>query len=585
MNTYRLSSILTYFICFAAVFASLAAKAEVGVNRNVTMVFDPDTKKYFVAGNAKFTLKQSDESSLIERIEVSIDGSDYTLYNGAVQFDREGKHTIKFRAINPVNNWSPVQFMEVFVDLAPPLTEAQFADGKFYSDGKVTYAALNSTITLAAQDNLSGVAQVEFSWDGVSFLPYTRPILIDRPGQRTLFFRSLDRVSNLEPVKRLDFIADGAGPTSEMKISGGALKPAVINGVSYLTSSDSVAFSLVAHDDESQVRQIFVALDGKPAAPYLKPLYFLQEGPHTLGYFSEDNVGNREEPKTVSLYTVSVAPRSNAVPMGKIVNTGGINFARKDLLLKLEARDNIVGLERIEYKFDADLNFRTYMEPIRFSREGVNTIQFRSIDRTGNIEPSRTFSVHVTEQSPDTALEPAQPLVVRDGVTYSPSPNIITLTVKNNGVGVEQTLVSIDDAPFQAYTGPFTLTSEQKVHKIAYKSIDKLGNEELPKTVTFHMIGNIPMVDLFITNEKNREEQVRTNYFENPLNDLSGSNRGVASQPGAGTAPAMMPSTPKPMVSPATAPMTAPPTTAGTSTTAPRPAPARPALSNRRGPN
>ena len=112
-------------------------------------------------------------------------------------------------------------------------------------------------------------------------------------------------------------------------------------------------------------------------------------------------------------------------------------------------------------------------------------------------------------------IEPAQPLVVRDGITYSPSPNIMTITVKNNGVGVEQTLYSINEGSFQPYTGPFTLTSDQKVYKIAYKSIDKLGNQELAKMISHHIIGAMPLVDLFITNDKNREEQVRTNYFEN----------------------------------------------------------------------
>jgi hypothetical protein len=41
-----------------------------------------------------------------------------------------------------------------------------------------------------------------------------------------------------------------------------------------------------------------------------------------------------------------------------------------------------------------------------------------------------------------------------------------------------------------------------------------LGNDEQPKTVVYHMLNTIPIVDLFIENGKNQEEQVRTKYFE-----------------------------------------------------------------------
>jgi hypothetical protein len=518
--------------------------------RGLSMVFDPESKKYFIGGNTRFELKQGENSSIIDRIDVSIDGADYVPYNGALQFSTEGKHTIKFRAINPVNTYSAVQFTEVFVDLTPPTTEAQFSDGRFYKSSDavpVTYAALNSTISLVAQDNLSGVASIEYSWETPdAFMAYIHPILIDKPGHHTLYYRSSDRVGNQEATRSLEFVADGEAPSSEMKVSGGSLKPIVVSGVNYLSASDSVAFALQAKDDASGVKQIWVGIDGKPLSQYLKPLYFLQEGPHTLTYFAEDNVGNKEDSKSIALYTVSVAPRTNAMPIGKMVNTGGINFARPDLHVQLTATENVVGLERIEWRFDKETEFHTYMEPLRFDKPGLQTIVFRSVDRTGNVEPSRTFSVNITDTAPETAVETAQPLVTREGVTYSPSPNILTLNVKNSGVGVMSTQVSTNDAPFQNYTGPITLTSDQKVYKITYKSIDKLGNEELPKTVTFHMIGNVPVVDLFISNDRNKEEQIRTNYFDGaPNSNGAGSDRNVASQPsgndGAAAAPKASP--------------------------------------------
>ena len=98
--------------------------------KNLPLVFDPQTKKYFIGGNSKFVLKQNESSSLVEKIEVSVDNSEYKQYGEAIEFKEEGKHTLKFRAVNAVNHWSPVQFVEVFADLTPATTEAKFQDEK-----------------------------------------------------------------------------------------------------------------------------------------------------------------------------------------------------------------------------------------------------------------------------------------------------------------------------------------------------------------------------------------------------------------------------------------------------------------------
>jgi hypothetical protein len=511
---------------------------------NLPLVFDPQTKKYFIGGTSKFLLKQSEQSSLIDRIEVSVDGGEYHSYGDAIEFKNEGKHALKFRAVNPVNNWSPVQFVEVFVDMTPPTTEAKFTDDKFYKGESGIYVQQSSKLSLVSQDNLSGVATIEWSRDGSSWSTYDKPIAFDKAGKNTIWYRSTDRVGNIEQAKKMDVIVDGTPPTSELKLVGS--KPAFLNGRNYV--SDSVAFQVEAKDDSSSVKQTWVVVDGKEQ-PYIKPFYFLQEGPHTLAYYSVDNVGNKEELKTFSIYTVSIPPRTAASPTGSVVNTGGINYAKSDFSLGLEAHDNVVGLDRIEYKVDNEQDFKTYIQPIRFNTPGMHVVAYRSVDRAGNVEPTRTYSVDVTEVPPETSIATAQPFVVREGVTYSPAPNVITFNVGNSPVGVKQTLVSINDGPFVAYQGPITLGNDHKIYKIAYKSLDKLSNEEIPKTMTFHMIGQTPIVDLFISNGKNGEEEVRTNYLEQPGGTKPQETaakpdaaRGVASHPTSkAVAPAVVP--------------------------------------------
>lgn len=498
--------------------------------QKLPLVYDPQTKKYFIGGTSRFVLKQGESSSLIDRIEVSIDGGEYQAYGSAIEFKDEGKHTLKFRAVNPVNNWSPVQFVEVFVDLTPATTEPKFSDERYFKDETGVYVGLNSLIALNSQDNLSGIATLEYSWDGINFMAYTKPIMVEKAGRQSLYFRSTDKVGNAEVVKKVDFVADGTAPSSDLKLLGGLGRPAVVNGRNYV--SDSVAFSILAQDDSAKIKQVWVQVDGAKPQAYIKPLYFLQEGPHTLTYFSEDYVGNKEVMKSMSFYTVSVAPKAVAQVLGKVVNTGGINYARRDFGLKLEAHDNVVGVERIEYKTEMDADFKTYVDPIRFTTPGFHSVTYRSVDRAGNIEPAKTYAVNITEAAPETTLATAQPLVVREGVTYSPAPNVLTFNVSNSSVGVSRTMYSINDGQWVPYTGPITLGAEQRIYKVAYKSLDKLENEETPKNSTFHMIGMTPVVDLFISNGRSNEEVVRTNYLDQPgaAKNADGAARGVAAE-------------------------------------------------------
>lgn len=480
---------------------------------NLPLVFEPSNKKYFIGGNAKFLLKQSEMSSVIDLIEIAVDGGDFKTYEQAIQFKEEGKHTLRFRAKNPVNNWSPVQFTEVFVDLTPPVTEAKWGEKGAFKDESGQYFGLGTGISLVAQDNLSGVGRIEYSWDDNLYVPFLKAIPVEKPGRQTLYFRSVDKVGNIEPVKKIELIGDGTPPVSTMKLMGTG-KQITVGGKAYLGVSDSAGFTLEASDESSKVKTIWISLDGAPWTPYLKTIYFLKDGPHTLKYLAEDNVGNREEAKTIQIYTVSQAPRTIATTLGKVVNTGGVNFAARDFQLKLTAQDNAVGLDRIEIKEDAENDFRTYVEPIRFTRPGLHNVSYRSVDRAGNVEPSRVFTVMIHTATPETQIATAAPLVLKDGLAYSPSPNVISLSVANSTVGVETTLISIDEAPLAPYKGPFTLTAERKVHKIAYKSVDKLGNEEATKTVSYHMISTNPVVDLFVSDGKSAEEKVRTNYFD-----------------------------------------------------------------------
>jgi len=491
----------------------LHAEDQGETNFSLPLVFDPVYKKYFIGANAKFVLKQGADASLLDRIEVSVDGGTFKAYSSAIEIGKEGKHTIKFRTRNAVNNWSPIQFAEVFVDLSAPSTEAKWDDSRAWREEEKLYVAQNAQLSLVAQDNLSGIGKIEYSWDKSEFLPYLKPLVLEKPGKQRLYFRSTDRVGNVEEMRTLDFVVDGTPPVTVMTVDGVA-KQITYEGKPYLGASDGTGFVLESNDQLSHVKHVLVAIDGEKPTPYLRPIFFLRDGQHVLKYWGLDHVGNKEEPKVVSIFTVSQAPRTAPAPVGRVVNSAGMNFTGRDFSLKLEAKDNVVGLDRIEYKLNEDTDFRPYVEPLRFKEQGMHTITFRSVDRAGNVEPSRTYSVMVQWDPPETTLVTSVPLVKKDGIQFSASPNVISFSIQNTTVGVERTMVSINDAPEKAYKNPFPITNAQKIYKIVYRSMDRLGNEESPKTANIHMITTSPGIDLFVSDGKTKEEKLRTSYFD-----------------------------------------------------------------------
>ena len=92
----------------------------------------------------------------------------------------------------------------------------------------------NVSVTLAAADNLSGVAKTEFNLNGAGWVIYVGPIPISTEGIHTLLFRSLDKADNLESARSLTISIDKMPP--EM-----VARCAPPGGSPFLTGRDSLS--------------------------------------------------------------------------------------------------------------------------------------------------------------------------------------------------------------------------------------------------------------------------------------------------------------------------------------------------------
>jgi hypothetical protein len=161
------------------------------------------------------------------------------------------------------------------------------------------------TVTLDAQDGLSGVAATRYSVDGGATRPYTDAFDVSAPGKHTVRFWSTDVAGNTED-------SDGDAHVIAFKIDDIAPTTTVTDPIApesgwFVQCGVPVAFSAV--DAESGVAATYFTVDGGTTETYGEPFTrCLGDGQHTISYWSVDNAGNAEAPRDHLVNVDTVAP-------------------------------------------------------------------------------------------------------------------------------------------------------------------------------------------------------------------------------------------------------------------------------------
>jgi hypothetical protein len=117
--------------------------------------------------------------------------------SGTILMNNEGISTVSFTATDYACHTSFGYTYTVKNDRIPPFTTASIT-GTPGTNGAFIESA---QVTIAATDATSGVAATSFSLDGITWQPYTDPLLITTIGTTTIFYRSTDDADNLEGTK------------------------------------------------------------------------------------------------------------------------------------------------------------------------------------------------------------------------------------------------------------------------------------------------------------------------------------------------------------------------------------------------
>ncbi len=154
-----------------------------------------------ISSKTNISIHSIDLGSEINRIEYSVDGSDFTV-GSDFNVNNEGTHTIKYRAVDNVNNEEKSQTMILTVDnQAPEIQAVHSMDtlGRELKNG-IYYPVYptGTTLFLAATDNTSGITNFNYSINGNNEVDYIKnaSIAYEKPFIKEGFYSVKVQVSD-----------------------------------------------------------------------------------------------------------------------------------------------------------------------------------------------------------------------------------------------------------------------------------------------------------------------------------------------------------------------------------------------------
>lgn len=424
-------------------------------------------------------------------------------YSNPMYFDTEGINTVRSPwAVDTVTKEVvyPLQdiIFEVYADSKPPVTTAKFSGINFVArEGKVFYNG-KVEVTMASDDEVSGVLSTFYSINGKAYEKYLKPFIIEQDGKYNLLYYSTDKVGNCEEPKEKTVFIDNTPPVSTFNIDG--LK----NG-NFVSPNAKIILS--ATDELSGVKTIFYRINQSNEFPYTAPIPAskLADGKTQISFYAVDFLGNKENPKTIG-NIVSQKSSGNSDKGEKIIfefyidnappavnhsiegdqAKGVYLFVSPRTQILFNADDDKSGVENIYYSINSNALNEVYSKPVLISNSGLQYIYYKAVDFVGNSSTPASLRVYVDAKPPVVNL-------IMNGLKYSKKDTIyvgkdIAFSLQGNDSesGLGGIFYKMDNGTFEKYEKPFTI-KEGGFYKIQFYATDKVNNKSEEKSVEFYV--------------------------------------------------------------------------------------------------
>ena len=421
------------------------------------------------------TLSASDAASGVSQMCFSNDGINYSGWQGYATFAPwilsigDGMKTVYVKYKDHAGNVSSPFSDTIILDTVVPSGSVSINDGASYANTVLV------TLTLSADDALSGVAQMSFSNDETNWSDWEvygtgkSWALTPGDGTETVYVRYKDNAGNIATYSDT-IILDTTPPSSTV----GALAAYQANTSFMVFWSGSDALAGLASYDVQFRDGTDVSWEDWQASTIATSTAFAGEDGHTY-YFrcrARDNAGNVEDypgSDGDTHTTVDVTSPSGSV----LVNDGAIDTTSTNVTLNLSASDGVSGVSQMSFSNDGSSwsSWEDYSMSKSWTltpSDGLKTVYVRYKDNAGNISSVYTDTINL-----DTTVQPEYGLSINEGALFT-NQVTVTLTLPANP-HTAQMMVSNDGGFAGAQWEPYATHREWQ--------ITQYGSYVIPRTV------------------------------------------------------------------------------------------------------
>jgi hypothetical protein len=317
----------------------------------------------------------------------------------------------------------------------------------------------------------------------------------DPPGVTEYFRGLMDdfRAYNysLSPAEITDLYNHRLPEDKEPPVTTAKITPEDPNGTNGWYTKDA-SVTLTAADLDSGVEKTEYRINNGEWKVYTGAIPVTENGPYTVEFHSIDKSGNIEEIKSISLKLDTTKPftMANVVP-GEPDGTN--NWYKSTVSITLSPSDEGSGIDKTEYRVNEG-DWKTYESPIQVKTDGIYKIEYRSIDKAGNVEESKSALIKLDKTNPVTTSRITQGEPNGANGWYT-TDVIVELAANDGQSGISIIEYRIDGSEWAPYKAPIQLTTEG-IHRVEYRSKDNAGNTEELKSINVIIDKTLPDVKL-----------------------------------------------------------------------------------------
>lgn len=361
-------------------------------------------------------------------------------------------------------------------DREPPVTTATLSG----TMGQSGYYVSAVTVTLAATDDITGVASTYSSVDNGSWTPYSSPVVVSADGAHTVRYYSVDSVGNAEATKSVSFSISTGGPTTTAAVAGTA------GHAGWYVSP--VTITLSASGGSSGVASTRYRVDNGTWQTYAAP-FTVGEGKHSVDYYST-NAAGIDGPTATSYVDIDLTAPTVSFQISGVETAGWYNSS---VTLGFTAQDALSGPASVSVSVNGGAWQTTSGSTASptLSQNGVNNVSYYATDQAGNAGTAETLVVKIDTMAPTTTAQVTGTLGTSNWYTSNAS---VVLTATESLSGVALTRYREDSGPWQTYGTAIVV--HDGVHTFSYYSVAVAGNTEATHSMTVRVDATPPLVGI-----------------------------------------------------------------------------------------